>query len=93
MQSIQKVLSKVVEEHQKALGAYILQEIDLDFAPFSKLSNNYGNCLNLVNLINEAIKKNNLIIQNKIDDPYTPCSNVESNLSNWCEDIKNVMRS
>ena len=21
------------------------------------------------------------------------CSNVESNLSNWCEDIKNVMRS
>lgn len=73
VQSIQKVLSKVVEEHQKELGAYILQEIDLDFAPFSKLSNNYSNCLNLVNLINEAIKKNNLIIQNKIDDPYTPC--------------------
>ena len=73
VQSIQKVLSKAVEEHQEALKTFILHGIDVEFTPFTKLTNNNPICVNLVNQINETILKNNIIIQSKIDDPYTPC--------------------
>lgn len=73
IRSIQKVLSKVVEEHQNELRKYIMQKIEIDFSPFSKLSEDVEVCIQLLIQINEAIEKNNLIIQSKIDDPYTPC--------------------
>lgn len=37
VQSIQKILSKVVEEHQSELCSFMKQEIEIDFLPFSKL--------------------------------------------------------
>lgn len=51
----------------------IIQELEINLAPFLKLTSNYETCIKLINNINDNIRNNNLIIQNKIDDPYTPC--------------------
>lgn len=91
VKSIQKVLSKAVEEHQESLRGFILSEIALDFAPFSKLTKNNELCANLVKQVNEAIVKNNLIIQSKIDDPYTPCKQEIMNISDLLSQLKEAL--
>lgn len=63
VQSIQKVLSKVVEEHQSSLQKFMLQDIEMDFTQFTKLTENIDLCLRLVSQINTTIKNNNIIIQ------------------------------
>ena len=73
VQSVQKVLNKTVEEHQMALQSFMVQEIEVDFLPFSKLMTGTDSCVRLLSQINSAIKNNNLIIQSKIDNPYKPC--------------------
>lgn len=88
IQSIQKILSKAVEEHQEALRAFMMKEIEFDFSPFSKLTVNTDLCLKLLIQINTAIKKNNLIIQSKIDNPYTPCEQEIKSISNLLEQLK-----
>ena len=72
VQSVQKVLSKAVEEHQESLRQFIMDEIEFNFSPFIKLVNT-DLCSKLLLEFNAAIKYNNLVIQSKIDDPYTPC--------------------
>lgn len=72
VQSVQKVLSKAVEEHQESLRQFIMDEIEFNFSPFIKLANT-DLCSKLLLEFNAAIKYNNLVIQSKIDDPYTPC--------------------
>lgn len=39
VQSVQKVLSKAVEEHQESLRQFIMDEIEFNFSPFIKLAN------------------------------------------------------
>lgn len=73
VQSIQKVLSKVFEEHQSSLQKFMLQDIEIDLTPFTKLTENTDLCLRLVSQINTTIKLNNIIIQGKIDNPFSPC--------------------
>lgn len=91
VKSIQKVLSKAVEEHQESLKGYILHEITVDFTPFFKLSKNIQFCIDLVNQVNEAIVKNNLIIQSKIDDPYTPCEQEVEQISELLSQLKDAL--
>lgn len=66
---IRSVLSEHVKEHQKKLSEFILDELNLDLTPFSKLSS-YTKCCELLNEINTVIQKNNIIIQEKINSPY-----------------------
>ena len=49
-----------------------MDEIEFNFSPFIKLANT-DLCSKLLLEFNAAIKYNNLVIQSKIDDPYTPC--------------------
>lgn len=88
VESVQKVLSKTVEEHQESLISSIAQEIVIDLSPFSKLESNYETCLHTINQINEEIRINNSIIQTKIDDPYTPCNQTLCNISNLVSKLK-----
>lgn len=92
VKSVQKVLSKAVEEHQEALRTHVINEITMDFSPFTKLSNNQL-CIDLVKHINEMIAKNNLIIQSKIDDPYSPCDKEIGQISDLITRLKDALKN
>ncbi|MEY8336115.1 AAA family ATPase [Lachnospiraceae bacterium 47-T17] len=70
--SIQKVISKAVEDHQKALQKLIVDELRLDLSPYEKLNDKNFLCLDLIERINQMIKENNQRLKSKIDDPYSP---------------------
>lgn len=71
VQSVQKVLSKTVEEHLAELRTVMAEEIEIDFSPFSKLEMSTNSCLEILAQINMGIRNNNLLIQSKIDNPYS----------------------
>ena len=93
VQSIQKILSKVVEEHQSELYSFMKQEIEIDFLPFSKLTINEALCTELLLQINAAIKQNNLIIQSKIDNPYVPCEQKIQSVSTLLAQLNSALES
>ena len=82
VQSVQKVLSKTVEEHLAELRTVMAEEIEIDFSPFSKLENVYELCLEILAQINMGIRNNNLLIQSKIDNPYSICNGEIISVSN-----------
>ena len=63
VQSVQKVLSKTVEEHLAELRTVMAEEIEIDFSPFSKLEMSTNSCLEILAQINMGIRNNNLLIQ------------------------------
>lgn len=69
--SIEKVLSKVVAEHQKELEGYIYREVIIDISAFSALGS-YTAGKELIETINSSIQKNNSLIQRKKANPYEP---------------------
>lgn len=69
VESIEKVLSKIVEDHQKDLKKLIISELVIDLTPFVKLQN-YESCKQLVEKINESIQKYISLLNQKIDNPY-----------------------
>ena len=92
IESVQKVLSRAVEEHQAALRPYIVQEIEFDFLPFSKLTEKVNACSKLLLPLNAAIRNNNSVIQSKIDDPYTPCETRIQSISNLIRDFNAALQ-
>ena len=70
--SIQKVLSKIVEEHQQSLQKLIVNELVIDFSAFDKLDNKKKICVDILTNINQILRENNNKLQAKIADPYTP---------------------
>ena len=76
IESIRTVLSRDVEEHQTELSKFQMSPLTLNLTPFNKLD---STCLQAVeaalSALNEAISDCNLIIQKKIDDPFTPIPN------------------
>lgn len=74
--SIEKILSKVVENHKKELRSFLLQPIDMDFSAFTELESSQ-NCIDSVTKANEIITANNFIINSKISNPYSvPCEQI-----------------
>lgn len=69
--SIEKVLSKEVENHQKKLNSRIYEEINLDLIQYETLDS-YKKCSGLIDLINAAVLANNGLINEKIANPYEP---------------------
>ena len=81
LDSIEKVLSKEVDIHEENLKACIVQDVDVDFSGMDVLnSKNYTKCKNLVEEINKEIFKIKEIILKKINHPYTPIVDFESEL-------------
>lgn len=64
-ESVQKVLSKTVEEHLAELRTVMAEEIEIDFSPFSKLEMSTNSCLEILAQINMGIRNNNLLIQSR----------------------------
>ena len=80
--SIEKVLSKTVEDHRKSLRVFILELINFDLVCFEKLGN-YQKCVKLVEDLNISIQENNESINKKIANPYEP-------INRKCPDIKQL---
>ena len=79
--SIEKVLSKEVDIHEKNLKKCIIQELNVDFSGMDVLnSSNYIKCKDVVEEINKEIFKIREIILKKINHPYTPITDFESDL-------------
>ena len=73
IQSIEKILNEAVEDHRKILKEKIWGEMYIDLFPFEKLDG-FSTCKELIMQIDEAIKSNNNLLQQKIDNPYEPIS-------------------
>lgn len=71
IESIQKVLSEEVKSHQNKLNALILPDLVMDLEPFQELSS-YQVCIDQIASINDMVRRNNSMLQAKVDDPYTP---------------------
>ena len=69
IQSIERVLSNVVKEHQQSLRDMMHGEMSIDLSPFAALKG-YGQCVDLVREIDSAVHANNDLLQGKIDNPY-----------------------
>ena len=69
IQNIERVLSNTVEEHQQSLRNMICEEIPIDLSSFTILKG-CEQCTNLVKRIDSALRSNNDLIQEKIDNPY-----------------------
>ena len=69
VESIEKVLSKVVSEHQCALEKMRYNELMIDLTPYIKLES-YPKCIDLIEKINLNIHQNNEYIEEKIENPY-----------------------
>ena len=77
--SIEKVLSKEVDIHEKNLKKCILQELNVDFSGMDALhSPNFIKCKDTLEEINKEILKIREIIYKKINHPYTPITDFES---------------
>lgn len=79
VQSIERVLSKSVEEHQSLLRDNILGDLNLDLTLYEKLEG-YAACSELIAKINDAVKKNDDLLQKKIDNPFLPINIEETNI-------------
>ncbi len=70
--SIQKILSKIVEQHQHELQKLIVEEVKINLSAYEKLCDKKTVCENLIERINQSIRDNNQKLQSKIADPYSP---------------------
>lgn len=69
--SIEKVLSKAVEEHQNVLRDHEYADVAINILPFVKLAS-YQRCNELIGKVNSKLRNNNEAIKCKINNPYEP---------------------
>ncbi len=91
IESIKKVLSKEVEDHQDCLKSLILKECDIYLEPFKDLSS-YHTCIEKLNDFNDLINYNNNLLQSKIDNPYTPVTDELSSLTESVSALESCLR-
>ena len=91
---ITKVLSKAVEEHKKVLRALKMQEITINFEPFSALNDKaIEQCKNKLELLNAAIQESNQRVEEKSLNVYTPISNVNFGIKSKCDGFIAAMKA
>ncbi len=71
VESIKKVLSKVVENHRKSLQDCAIEEFVVDLSAYEKIDG-YQNCVNLITKINFLIREHSENLHKKINKPYEP---------------------
>ena len=90
--SIEKVLSRAVENHKAELERLLISSISVDLSPFEKLDNSILNqCRVTLGKVNEAIDQVNDEIEKKIQSPYTPIELPNINISVKVHELKNLL--
>lgn len=96
VESIEKVLSKAVEDHQLALQAHIIDKIGIDLSPYEKIGD-YQKCVDLITKINTAIQDNNDSLKKKIDTPYEPINKsataIKAMITQLINDLENLEKA
>lgn len=72
---------------------YMAEEIEIDFSPFSKLEMSTNSCLEILAQINMGIRNNNLLIQSKIDNPYSICNGEIISVSNLLTQLNKALEN
>ena len=85
--SIEKVLSKTVADHQKALDSCVFGDLNINLSDFSALQSCQA-CVALIDKINTEIQATNELLQKKIDNPFKP---IEPPKRNIASDIKQLI--
>lgn len=89
IESIQKVLSREVEEYQYGIAQKKLQSLELDLTSFSGLTS-YQTCIDQINELCRIISTNNGLLESKRVNPYI---DVTEDLINISEAVQSVDRS
>ena len=89
IKSIEKVLSKAVEEHSAALGKSSIQLISMDFSTFEPADKTTtDSCRKAVDAVNVKIAECNQVIEQKIANLYTPITGFTSELQESVDMLK-----
>ena len=88
--SIEKVLSKTVEDHQKKLQGRIFEEIRIDLSQYEEL-NSYKQCVELIEKINTTVLANNERIRSKISNPYEPIYIIETDVAGMAIQLEDAL--
>jgi len=88
--SIEKVLNKIVKEHQEYLSHMKTEEITMDLSMYSSLPS-YEGCVNLVKKVNEMVLSNNELINSKIANPYSPIDSDETTVAKLSIKLRNTL--
>ncbi len=89
--SVQKILSKIVEQHQQELRKYIANEVKIDLSAYEKLNDKKSACENMIEQINRVIGENNQKLQSKITNPYSPIEIDETAVSALLGDLADAL--
>lgn len=93
IESIERVLSKEFDEHQDKLEKSIIQEVEVDFNGYDVLDTKLVlACKTKIEEINKAIFQIREIILKKINHPYTPILDFETELSDRLEEYEELRK-
>ena len=93
VESIEKVLSKEFDEHQEMLEKSIIQQVEVDFNGYEALDSKVVlACKNKIDEINKEIFSVHEIILKKINHPYTPILDFESELQERLEEYEELRK-
>ena len=90
IESIEKVLSKIVENHQYSLTQMITQELSIDLFPYKSLTG-YTECISTIDEINTIVHSNNELINLKIANPYEPIEVKETAVAELSIQLENAL--
>ena len=92
VKSIEKILSKRVEEHQEKLKKQKLSTIEIDFYPAKELSiEKAKDCEEKLKILNDTIEKVNKLITKKIENVYEPILEDNFELSKKYDEYQNSL--
>lgn len=92
IQSIKKILSKIVEEHKAVLRAQKVPTVVIDFSPFQKLDRTIiERCELALSDLNMAVEALNSALDVKIGNPYTSVELKQLNISDKVSALRTAL--
>ena len=90
---IEKVLSKVAEEHETALQESKVKIIAIDLSPFEIIDKAYtSKCKNAIEVLSSKITDCNATIERKINNLYVPITDFASELQEAAQSLKEALK-